>query len=556
VTAIARVLGAVHADRRWLLLGVGLSALAVLAGVALLGLSAYLVSRALTVTNVAELALAITAVRVLAIGRASFRYLERYVTHVATFRILTELRVWFYRSIEPLAPARLIDRRGGDLVARIVGDIDALQDLYIRVLVPAGAATLVGIVVVVGLGAIDPALGVILAAGLLISGLVLPALVGRRSWSAGQRRVTVRGDLQTRLVDGLRARQELLVFGASDRHDDLVDGIGRRWDRLGVGLARTRAGQVVAETALIGLVSVVALAAGIALVRAGRLDVVLLASVPLIVVAAFEATAPLSAAAQRLASAQAAAGRLTELVDAAPAVQDPASPVMRPTRYDLEIRRLRVRYDPAGPWVLDGLDLRIPHGATVAIVGASGAGKTTLVDVLARFWDYEGGSIRVGGVELRDLTGDDARALLSIASQHPATFDASLRDNLALADPDVTDERVAEVVAAVGLDDLVATLPRGIHTVVGEDGVRLSGGERQRLAIARALLRDAPILILDEATAHLDRLAEARLMRDTAPWRVGRTTILISHRASLTETADEVVTLVRGRAAPNAPGTP
>jgi len=550
---LRRVLGAIRADRSWVVLGVGLAILAVLCGVALTGLSAYLVSRAPSVENVAELALAITAVRVLAIGRAAFRYLERYTTHVATFRILTGLRVWFYRAIEPLAPAALIDRRGGELLARIVGDIEVMQDLLIRVVVPALTALTVGILVVVALASVAPPVAAVLAIGLVLAGVVIPDLVRRASWTPAAARVARRADLGAAVVDGVAGRAELVAFGAVGDHDARVRTIGEGWDALGVRLARTRAWQAGTDALVIGAASLAALGIGIALVGDGRLDVVLLAAMPLVVIATFEVTAPLATAAQRLAGARAAAHRLVELVDTPPAVCDPATPGPLPDGHDLEIRGLRVRYAPDGPWVLDGLDLSIPAGGTVAIVGASGAGKSTLVDVLARFWDYEAGSIRLGGTELHDLAGDDVRDLLSIAAQHPDLFDASLRDNLALADADVSDARVGAVLAAVGLDTLVRGLPGGVHTRIGEDGIRLSGGEAQRLAIARALLREAPILVLDEATAHLDPRSEAALLAAIAPWRAGRTTILISHRRSVADAADRVVELVRGRAVTSGP---
>ena len=216
----------------------------------------------------------------------------------------------------------------------------------------------------------------------------------------------------------------------------------------------------------------------------------------------------------------------------------------------VDVRGLRFAYEPGGPLVLDDVNLNVPAGGSLAIVGPSGSGKSTLVNLLLRFWDYTDGEIRIGGDELRDLRADDARRLVGVVSQRIDLFDATIRDNLALADQDVTDERIEAASRQAQLHEFVTSLPRGYDTPIGEDGVRLSGGERRRLAIARVIIRDAPILVLDEATADLDALTERRLLASLRPFLAGRTTILITHRAAVAREADAVVELRHGRLTP------
>ncbi len=228
---------------------------------------------------------------------------------------------------------------------------------------------------------------------------------------------------------------------------------------------------------------------------------------------------------------------------------DPPSSTLAapPTTFGIEVRGLRFRYDPALPEVLRGLDLDVPAGTSLAILGASGAGKSTLVDLLLRFRDYDQGEIRIGGDDLHAYRADDVRTWIGVVSQRVHLFDTTIRDNLALADPDVTDERIAEACRLARLDTFIDGLPDGDRTRIGEDGVRLSGGERQRLAVARAIIKDAPILVLDEATANLDQATEASLMDGIAPFMASRTVILITHREELAARCDATVRLERGR---------
>jgi ATP-binding cassette, subfamily C, bacterial CydC len=553
---VSRLLGLLSAHRRWVMAGALLGFLAIASNVALVAMSALLVSRAAIVDNVAELALAVTAVRVLAIGRAAFRYLERYATHVATLRILADVRVWFYAAIEPLAPARLSTRRSGDLLARIVADVETLEDFYVRVLVPPIVAVLVTAFGCVLLGVFDVTLGLALLAFLVPVGVVLPLLTRWLSREVSERSVNTRGELSAAIVDEVHGLADLIALDRADTHRATVLALGADLDRTGERQAVFRGLSVGLAALLTSLCAIAILGLSIPLVVGGTLDGVYLALLPLAAIAVFEAVQPLSLSIQLLGASRTAAGRLFEVVDAPPPVIEPVAPLAPPLPSPLlpglavDVRGVTFCYEPGGRPVLDDVSFSVPAGGSLAIVGPSGSGKSTLVNLLLRFWDYTEGLILVGGCDLRQLQADDARRLFGVVFQRVDLFDATIRDNLALADPDVTDEQVETACRMAQLHDFVMSLPDGYETRIGEDGIRLSGGERRRLAIARAIIRDAPILILDEATADLDAVTEERLMTSLRPFLAGRTTILISHRPAVAAEADAVVELRRGRLSP------
>ena len=336
--------------RWWIVAGALLGFLAIGSSIGLMAVSAWLISRAALISNVADVALAITAVRVLAISRAAFRYLERYVTHRATFRILSEVRVWFFAAVEPLAPARLEDHRSGDLLARIAGDIDTLEDLYVRVVVPPLVAALVTAFAALLLGLFDPLLGLVLVLFLVLTGVVLPLCsrwIGRQP---SRDLVAARGELNAVLVDQVQGIADLVAFDEAQRHRQgpstlaPLDWIGERLAvvrGLGAGL-----GALLATLAGITLLGI-----AIPLVTGGRLDGVYLALVPLAAIASFEAVQPLTQSMQLYDATTAAGARLFELIDAPPPVVEPTPPAVLPPGHDVEVRGLDFRYAPALPLV-------------------------------------------------------------------------------------------------------------------------------------------------------------------------------------------------------------
>ena len=529
-------------------------ALAALLGFAAIGssiglmtTSAYLIARAALHPSIADLQIAIVGVRFFGIVRGVFRYLERYVSHEVTFRLLARLRVWFYAALEPLAPARLMQYRSGDLLARIVADVETLEGVYLRVIAPPIVALLVAVLVAVLLGSFDPRLATTLLAFLLLAGAGLPLLLRALSRSTGQRLVQVRSELNSTLVDGIQGVADLLAFGREKQHLAQVRGLSRELGRLQGGMARLGGLHGALTGLLMNLATLAVLVVAIPLVSSAKLDGVYLALLTLAAMSCFEAVLPLPQAFQYLGNNLEAARRLFEIVDAQPAVADPPSPVPVPTRPSLRVEGLCFAYQAGGPLALDGVSLDLPAGKHLAVVGPSGAGKSTLVHLLLRFWEYDQGRILLDGQELREHHQGELRRQMEVVSQRTHLFNATLRENLLLARPEATETEMIQAAQQAQIHGFIQSLPQGYDTRLGEQGLRLSSGQRQRLAIARAILKDAPILILDEPTAHLDALTERELMEALQTLATGRTVLIVTHRLLGLEMADEILVLSGGR---------
>jgi len=525
------------------LLGAGAMACAI--GLAVT--SAWLISRSSQRPEESALALAIVAVQAFALGRGLLRYGERLLSHDAAFAVLARLRVRIYEAIEPLAPAGLPAFRSGELLQRLVGDVDSIQDLLIRVLPPFAVALIVGLLAVVLDLATLPAAGVILLACLLCAGTALPWLTGRLARRTAAREANARGELSASVVDLLAGAHELTVHGtiepalaragAADEELARLAGSGARTAGIGQGLA----------SALAGLAMWGSLAVGVAAVSSGHMNGVLLAGLALIPLAAFELISPLPAATQALQGVRRSSARLGDVLGAELPVSEPRRPRPRaPGPGAVRVRGLRCRHPGQARWALESLDLDLPAGARVAIVGPSGAGKTTLAWALLRFLPYRG-SITLDGVETDELAGEEVRRVLGLVAQDAHIFDTTIEENLLLARRTASERELIEALASVRLLEWVRTLPAGLATEVGERGRELSGGQRQRLALARALLADFPVLILDEPGEHLDAQTARAILDDLLAAAGGRSTLLITHRLARLEDFDEIVVLHAGR---------
>ncbi|WP_306312166.1 thiol reductant ABC exporter subunit CydD [Streptomyces hydrogenans] len=531
-----------------------LGSLALGAAVGLMAVSGWLISRASEQPPVLHLMVAVTATRAFGIGRAVFRYAERLVSHDAVLRMLAELRVSVYARLERIAPAGLRRTRRGDLLARLVHDVDALQDYWLRWLLPAGAALLIGLGSVGFTAWLLPEAGAVLAVGLLVAGVLVPPLGAALARRAERRLAPARGVLATAVADPLRGCAELTVAGAlRDRLDR-----ARAADRTLTGIASRQSAAAALGAGLsavvCGLTVVAAAWVGVQAVRDGRLDGVALAVVVLTPLAAFEAVTGLPLAVQYRQRVRHSAERVFEVLDAPVPVHEPAVPAAPPAGpFPLELAGIGARYAGQEHPALDGFALTLDAGRRVAVVGASGSGKTTLAQVLLRFLDVEAGTYKIGGVPAWELDGDDVRRFVGLCAQDAHLFDSSLRENLRLARTDASDEQLREALRRARLLDWVDGLPDGLDTLVGEHGSKLSGGQRQRLALARALLADFPVLVLDEPAEHLDLATADALTDDLLRATEGRTTVLITHRLRGLDAVDEVVVLDGGRTVQRGP---
>ncbi len=535
-------------------LALALGALALGSAVGLMATSGWLISRAAQQPPILYLMVAVTATRAFGIGRAVFRYAERLVSHDAALRVLAALRVTVYRRLERLAPAGLRRAARGDLLTRLVADVDALQDYFLRWLLPVTVAGTVSLGAVAFTGWLLPAAGAALAVGLAVAGIAVPALTAALSRRTERRLAPARSRLATRTVDLLTgtASGELPVTGAlSARRRDVADA-----DAALTGIAARSASRTALAAGLstlaTGLTVTAAAWAGARATTGGALDGLLLATVVLTPLATFEVVTPLPQAVQFRQRVRRSAERVQEVLDAPAPVAEPRHPAPLPADpFPLRTCGLTVRYPdaPAGAApALAGLDLDLTPGRRVAVVGASGSGKTTLAHALLRFVDATG-SYTLGSpaVPARDADSDAVRRHVGLCAQDAHLFDSSLRENLRLARPDATEAELHAALAAARLDDWVTTLPRGLDTLVGEHGATLSGGQRQRLALARALLADFPVLVLDEPAEHLDLPTADALTADLLAATQGRTTLLITHRMKGLDQVDEIIVLSGGR---------
>lgn len=564
---LVRLLGLIRPHWRWVILGIGLSLATLLANLGLLALSSWFIATmaiagALRVTI--DYTLPATGVRALALGRAAGRYAERLVNHNTTFKILATLRVWLYERVEPLAPAVLARYRSGDLLSRIRADIDTLDDFYVRGFVPTVVAILALAVILPFLARFSRVLVWIDLAALAFAGALLPLLLRMLGERPGRERIAAAAALRSSVVEAADGMGELIAFGAAGWHAERLERESRALDQRILRVARL---QGVGEAGMIAASSLAVWGAAlllVPLVEGGALPKPDIAMLTVFMLASFETIMPLPLVIQRIGEISAAARRLFEVIDAAPAVREPTGAIRAaafaaaaggalppsaegragdawpPERIDLRFQGVRFRYGPDRPWVLDRFSLELPAGSRLALVGPTGVGKSSVINLLLRFWEYEGGSILAGGQELKELSGADARRLFAVVPQNPFLFHGTIRENLSLG-LDYPEEAMREALLDAELGALLAELPDGLDATVGERGLALSVGQGGRLAVARALLKRAPVFLFDEPTEGLDDATAERLL-DAIDRRVGaRSLLLVTHRARDLRIAHRVV---------------
>ncbi|THA37704.1 thiol reductant ABC exporter subunit CydD [Streptomyces sp. A1547] len=528
-------------------LGLLLGALAVGCSVGLMAVSGWLISRASEQPPVLYLMVAVTATRTFGIGRAVFRYAERLVSHDAVLRMLADLRVSVFRRLERIAPAGLREQRRGDLLARLVADADTLQDYWLRWLLPVGTAVLVGTGSVAFTAWLLPGAGAALFVGLLAAGVGVPLVSGACARRAERRLAPARGELATRVADLLTGTAELTIAGALAGRKDAAKQSDRTLTSIAArGAVATGLGSGLSAL-VCGLTVVVAAAAAANAVHDGRLSGVAMAVAVLTPLAAFEAVNGLPQAVQYRQRVRRSAERIHEVIDAPVPVAEPELPAAVPASpFPLRLTGLAVRHPGQEQDALHAMDLNLEAGRRIAVVGSSGAGKTSLAQALLRFLDPHEGAYTLGGTDARTLDSDEVRRIVGLCAQDAHLFDSSVRENLRLARTGASEEELRQALAAARLLEWADGLPDGLDTLVGEHGERISGGQRQRLALARALLADFPVLVLDEPAEHLDLATADALTADLLAATEGRTTVLITHRLAGLEAVDEVLVLDRG----------
>jgi ATP-binding cassette subfamily C protein CydC len=540
--------------RTWMALSALLGTATVLSGIGLAATSAYLISQAALHPSVAVLAVAIVGVRFFGIARGALRYLERLLSHRTAFHLLADMRVWFYKALIPLAPARLLtlrngsqqELRSGDVLQRAVADVDTLQNFYIRVLAPPLVAALVALTMWLFLGTFDGSLGLVYLGFFLLSSIVVPLLVHLAARGPGQELVTLHAELQAQLVDSVQGIADLVAFGQEQQQAASIHALTKKLNNLQMAMAYIAGTQDALTNFFMNATAWGMLFIAIPFVHSGQLNGLFLALLVLSALASFEIVLPLPGAFQQLGGNMKAASRLFELVDGQPAVHDPVQSAPLPQDTTVSVEHLNFRYATDEPEVLHDINATLKPGQCLMLVGPSGSGKSTLTRLLLRFFEYQAGRITLGGHDLRNYRQDDLYKLISVVEQNTYLFNTSIRENLLLARPGASEAELIEAAQKAQLHEFVQTLPGGYDTQVGEQGLRLSGGERQRLAIARAFLKDTPIVILDEPTVNLDALAERSVLQALQSLRQGRAILLVTHRLVAMEMADEILVLQDG----------
>lgn len=497
-----------------------LGALALGCSVGLIAVSAWLISRAWQQPPILFLQVAVVSVRAFGIGRAFFRYAERLVSHQAAFRSLVDLRVALYERLIPLAPAGLPAFTRGDLLRRMVDDVETMSDLSLRVMLPTFSAILVGTGSVILAAWLLPAAGVILAVCLLLGGIAVPALI---IWSSGRAQAVqapLQAELSSDVLTAVQAAPELMVLGADDEYGRRISAID---ERLTSAIRTTANGSAFASSlgiliqgaAVIGMILV-----AVPAVRSGGLAGVNLAVLVLLPLAAYEAVAVLAPAALSAIRVRAAAGRLVEILDATPPVADP-HPAEEGEGTPVSAQALSASY-PKGPVAVRDVSFDVPTGSRIGLVGESGSGKSTVLTVLADFLSYQG-SATLGSTEIRTQAGQHVRSRILWTPQIPHVFDSDVAANLRLAKPDADDDELRAALDSVGL-------PIELDRLVGQNGAALSGGERQRLGLARVVLSEHPVILLDEPTEHLDPPTAASVLATMDEVTADRSLLVVTHQ--------------------------
>ncbi|MBX8654614.1 cysteine/glutathione ABC transporter ATP-binding protein/permease CydC [Klebsiella michiganensis] len=541
---------ALYKRHKWLLLlGIVLAIVTLLASIGLLTLSGWFLS-ASAVVGVAGIysfnyMLPAAGVRGAAIIRTAGRYFERLVSHDATFRVLQHLRVFTFSKLLPLSPAGLARFRQGELLNRVVADVDTLDHLYLRVISPLVGALVVILVVTVGLSVLDVTLALTLGGIMLLTLLVMPPLFYRAGKPAGESITRLRGQYRQHLTSWLQGQAELMLFNASDRYRQQMEKTEARW----LDAQRRQAELTALSQALMLLIGGIAVIAMLWLASAGvggdTQPRALIALFVFCALAAFEALAPVTGAFQHLGQVIASAKRITQITEQEPEVAFPQGEGQTLDRVSLRLHQVTFSYPQQPSPALEKVSLQIEAGEHIAILGRTGCGKSTLLQLLTRAWDPAEGEILLNNQLLGQFNEATLRRAMSVVPQRVHLFSATLRDNLLLASPGASDARLAQTLERVGLAKLLED--SGLNSWLGEGGRQLSGGELRRLAIARALLHDAPVMLLDEPTEGLDATTESQILDLLAEVMREKTVLMVTHRLRGLARFNQIIVMDNGK---------
>jgi ATP-binding cassette subfamily C protein CydC len=530
----------------WMALGILLSLITILANVGLMALSGWFIT-AMALAGVAGISIdyfsPAAGIRGLAIARTAGRYAERVVTHEATFKMLSGLRQWFYLHLEPLAPAALQHYHSGDLLSRIRADIDALENIYLRVISPSIVAFIASSFFIYFLAQYHLTLAWIELALLLIAGVLTPLIVNRLSQASGKKIVRLSTALRTEVIDSVQGMGELLIYSAAEQQAQKINTLSEKLLEQQRHRVRYHSVSQAVLNLCANLALLLVVIISIPLVTHLSMPAPQLAMLALFTLASFEAVLALPLAFQTLPETLASARRIFAIIDAKPLVSEPktASPI--PQHYDIDCQQVSFRYHPQAPHAIKQLSFHLKTGKRLGIVGQSGSGKSSIVNLLLRFWEANSGEIYFGGHPLTAYNSDDCRQYFSVVTQHSHFFNSTIKRNLLLANKNASEQQIETVCRVAQIHDFIISLPEGYDTWVGEAGIKLSGGQLKRLTIARALLKDTPVLILDEPGEGLDSKTEHAVLKAVFDYKKDSSILLITHRNVGLDAMDDILVL-------------
>ncbi len=541
-----RLLRLSYEYRRWMVLAAFTGFLTIGSSIGLLMTSAYIITKAALHPSVGELQVAIVGVRFFGIARGIFRYAERLISHNITFKLLAKFRVWFYKSIEPLAPAGLSNFRSGDLLARMVSDVESLEHVYIRVIFPPFVAILITALMWTLFGIFNVMFSVIITLALAVAGVAVPVFTAKINKVIGERFIEVRSKLKTLSVDLAHGLTELIVYGKEKEFSNEINSLNKEYNKLQFRMSfidGLNEGLIlfVLNLTIIGIMLV-----GIPQINIGALSGIDLAVMIVGAMASFEAVLPIPTMAQHFESSMRAANRIFEITDKTPSVLNSENPVVNVKSYDLEFKNVSFSYSEGNDSALRNVSFSLPKKKKIAIVGASGSGKSTLLNLTARFYDVTKGAILLGETDIKRIDIEVLRRQFSHVSQSTHIFAGTVEDNLRVGKPEATTEEMTTALIKANVYDTFFEKHNGLKTWLGEGGSKISGGERQRLAIARAILKDAPILVYDEPTANLDSENEQKIIKTILNISEEKSLLFITHRLVSLSEFDEILVMKKG----------
>jgi ATP-binding cassette subfamily C protein CydC len=530
---------------RWMAFAALLGFFTVGSSVGLMMTSSYIIAKAALHVHISELQTAIVGVRFFGISRAVFRYFERYVSHEATFRLLAKLRVWFFKAYERIAPSKTKDLTSGDLLTRVVSDVETLEHIFVRVIHPPVIALAVLVSLFLYLWKFGAVFSFVFLASFLIAGLVIPSITFLLSKNLGEKIIFLRAILNELIVDGVTGMHELSAFNQTENYQNEFEQTQKKLAEAERKMSVIDGFNESAIGLTMNLTVITIYAFAVPMVNANLLDGVLLSVLSLGIMAAFEAVMPIPLSVQYIDKSARAAKRLFEITETKEEEKEIAQS-SAPESFDLETEDLAFSYDKIKT-ALKEISFSVNQKEKIAIVGASGSGKTTLVNLLLAFWKYDEGKITLGSKDYSSLKDDEIRKYFSVISQQTFLFNDTIKNNLLLANNNATNEELNDALKQAELEEFVDSLPENIDAYVGEQGKRLSGGERKRISIARAILKESPVLICDEATSDLDSITEKKILETIFRICENKSLIFITHRFADLDKFNKILVLENGK---------